>query len=64
MTKKEAAIVTAYTGIVIGEFSEAHKYMQEKLGRPIFTHELAEKKVVDLIKTLALEDFVNIEITD
>ena len=41
MTKREAAIVSAYTGVLIGDFDEVHKYIEELLGRPVFTHELA-----------------------
>lgn len=40
MTKREAAIVSAYTGYLIGEFSDFHAYTEEIMGRPIFTHEL------------------------
>lgn len=42
MTKREAAIVEAYTGICMltGEDRKyAYEYASEILGRPIFTHE-------------------------
>lgn len=35
LTKREAAIISAYTGFMIGEFSEMHKYIEEKLQRII-----------------------------
>lgn len=43
MTKREAAIVSAYTGILIGDFSDMHKYIEEKLDRAVWTPELAYK---------------------
>ena len=39
MTKREAAIISAYTGYLIGEFSDLHAYTEEVMGQPIFTHE-------------------------
>lgn len=35
MTKREAAIVSAYTGILIGSFSDMHEYVEEKLQRSV-----------------------------
>ena len=32
MTKKEAAIVSAYTGVLIGKFDEFHKYAEKAMG--------------------------------
>ena len=39
MNKREAAVISAYTGILLGEFSDLHKYVEEIFGRPVFTHE-------------------------
>ena len=62
MTKKEAVIISAYTGVFIGDFSSLHKYIEEKLKRPVFTHELANEKVISEIKEKSKEDFINIEV--
>ena len=62
MTKKEAAIVTAYTGILIGEFSDLHEYIEKILGRPVFTHELADKELWVEIKEKSRKDFINITV--
>ncbi len=64
MNKREAAIVSAYTGILIGKFDWMSKYVEELLGRPVYTHELANKEVVEQIRNAARKDFCNIEITD
>lgn len=62
MTKKEAAIVSAYTGILIGEFSDLHEYIEKILDRPVFTHELANKVVIAEIEEKSRQDFINITV--
>jgi len=64
MTNKEAAIVSAYTGVLIGDFGVFHMYIEHLLGRPVFTHALAYKYVVEEIKRLAKEDFKAIQVKD
>jgi hypothetical protein len=58
MNKREAAIVTAYTGLLIGSFSDAHEYMEELFGHPIYTHQMAGKEFNDELKVLSKPDFV------
>lgn len=60
MTKREAAIVSAYTGILIGKFDDMHEYIEEIMQRPVFTHEMPI--IWDEIKERSREDFLNIEI--
>ena len=62
MTAREAAIVSAYTGLLIGEFSELHKYIEEIMGRPVFTHELGDKKLAQEISNKAAGDFCTIKV--
>ena len=62
ITKREAAIITAYTNYFIGDFDEFHKYIQEILGRPVWTHELASIEVVDEIREKSKNDFINLEV--
>ena len=60
MTDKEKAIVMAYTGItmLVGDrFDIFHRYIEEKMGRSIWTHELASKTVWAEIKEATREDF-------
>lgn len=59
MTKREAAIIMAQTGISFGGelFSEFHKYVEEKFCRPVFTHEMANPKFWEDIKKLSFTDF-------
>ena len=46
MTKKEAVLISAYTGFLLtNDFSDVCKFCQELLGRPIWTHEYTDEKV-------------------
>jgi hypothetical protein len=61
MTDKEKAIVMAYTGkcmLTEEKFHIFHEYIEEIMGRPVFTHELADKNVSAEIKEKAKADFI------
>ena len=58
MTKLEGAIISAFTGNLCCNFNEMHKYAEEKLGRPVFTHEFASKEVANKLKEKARPDFL------
>lgn len=63
MTDWEKAVVMAYTGICLlsGEkFGVFHRYVEEKLGRPVWTHELAGEAIAQQIKEAAKPDFLTI----
>ena len=63
MTDHERAIITAYTGITMlaGEkFQIFHKYIEDILGRPVFTHELANPSVWEEIKEKSKKDFLDL----
>ena len=62
MTKREAAIVSAYTGYLIGEFSDFHAYIEEIMGRPIFTHEFPN--IEEELKEASKKDFMSIKIEE
>lgn len=50
MTKNEAVLISAYTGILLTKsVADVHKFCEELLGRPIFTHEFSDKKVWERI---------------
>jgi hypothetical protein len=60
LTKEQAAILSAFTGIMMGSFSEMHGYAESKLGRPIFTHQFGSDGICDQLKDAARPDFVAI----
>ena len=46
MTREEAILISAYTGFLFApDFSEVHKFCEDTLGRPIWTHEFADSCV-------------------
>ena len=63
MTLKERVIVEVYTGacMVVGEErGEVYKYMENIIGRPVFTHELARNEIQEELKERSKDDFVNL----
>lgn len=60
MTKNEAAIISAYTGILIGNFSDMHEYVENLFGHPVFTHQFADKEFMQKMKDLSYNDFLQI----
>lgn len=62
MTRREAAIVSAYSGILIGSFVEFHDYVEEIMGRPVYTHEMGTSEVAQEIKAKAKADWIDIEV--
>ena len=46
MTREEAILLSAYTGfLLVPDFSQVHKFCEDTLGRPIWTHEFADSDV-------------------
>ena len=64
MNRHEAIIISAYTSYLLVPFSDVHKYIEEKMGRPVWTHEMGNPEFYEKIRDACREDFLNIEITD
>lgn len=60
MTKQERIVVSAYTGVLMCDFADMHEYIEKKLGRPVFTHELADHDVWEDIKSATKQDFLEL----
>lgn len=61
MTDKEKAIVMAHTGICMltgDKFQIFHKYVEDIMGRPIWTHEMGIESIADEIKAKSKDDFI------
>ena len=58
MTPTEKIIVSAYTGTLMCEFDDMHHYIEHKLGRLVYTHELGLKRVQDEIHSAVHDDFI------
>ena len=62
MTRREATIVSAYTGYFIGGLNDLYEYLSELIGRPIYTHEIAT--VLVQYHNKIRQDFVMLEVED
>ena len=60
MTREERIIISAYTGYLMCDFTSMHKYIEEKLGRPIWTHEFASEKIMEEIREKVKPDFLKL----
>lgn len=60
MTYKEKIIVSAYTGYLMCDFEDVHAYIEEKLGRPVYTHELASEDIQREIRDRTKIDFLSL----
>lgn len=62
ISKREAAIISAYTGFVLGDFGETHKYIEQILDRPVWSHELGFEAVQVEIREKARSDYMKLEV--
>lgn len=62
MTRREATIVSAYTGYFIGELDDLYKYLSELVGRPVYTHEIPA--VLVEYHSRIKQDFVTLEVEE
>ncbi len=63
MTKHELAVIMAFTGIstLTGEdFKVFHKYVEDIMGRPVYTYEMASPVIEKEIKQRARPDFIRL----
>lgn len=60
LTRRQAAIIGAYTGILAGPFDDLHQYAEELMERPVFTHEFGVHLFWVLLKSKAAPDFKEI----
>lgn len=51
MKKQEAILISAFTGFLLTkDFADVHKFCEDLLGRPIWTHEFAIREIQEEIK--------------
>lgn len=61
MTDREKAIVMAHTGICMltgDKFQIFHKYVEDIMGRLVWTHEMALDSIADEIRAKSKDDFI------
>ncbi len=60
MTKYEKMIISAYTGVLMVDMAEFHKWVEKYLKRPVWTHEFASKDFWDKLHSKVYKEFVSI----
>lgn len=51
MTKEEGIILSAYTGyLLVDNFGDVHEFVEKLLGRPVWTHQLADPAIHEEIR--------------
>lgn len=60
MTLEEKVIVSAYTGYLMCDFNDVHAYIEEKLGHPVWTHELAYPETWYKLRERVKPDFIRL----
>lgn len=63
MTKQECAVIMAHTGTCMltgKDFNIFLKYVEDIMGRPIYTHELGSGAMADAIKAKSKADFLEL----
>ena len=60
LTKREGAVISAFTGIMMGKFGDMHEYAEELLDTPIYTHSFGDKEFAKQLKEVSKADFIAI----
>ena len=60
LTKRQAAIIGAFTGFTCGPFADIQEYADEVLGFATFTHQFGDVDFAATLKEAARQDFLNI----
>lgn len=53
LSQEQAAGLGAFTGVACGPFGDVHEYVEKLLGRPVWTHQFADKELWKEIKEAA-----------
>ena len=66
MTKKEAILLSAYTGyLLVDNIGEVYMFLNDLMGRPVYSHELASeefmKEVQKRCKSMVMELVDNLD---
>lgn len=57
----QACVLTGFTGIMFGKFSDFHADAEKRLGRPVWTHEFASPALTAELKELYRQDFMALQ---
>lgn len=60
LSRRDAAIVGAFTGFLAGPFQDMHEFIEEVMERPVWTHEMASPEFNDELRQRAKPYFIAI----
>ncbi len=60
LTREQAAIIGAFTGISCGPFGDIHEKIEKVMDRPVFTHEMASKELWEEVKKRIQQEFLDL----
>ena len=59
LTKEQAIVISAYTGVLICDFGDMHEDVERRMKRPVWTHEFANEEMRKRLRQLYREDFLS-----
>ena len=60
MTKQEKIVVSAFTGVLMCDFSDMHEYVEKVMERPVWTHEMGNEAFCEKLKAKCKDEFLAI----
>lgn len=60
MNKRERLVVSAYTGVLMCGMSDLHEFVEQSMGRPVFTHEMGDSEFHAALKDAVREEFLSL----
>lgn len=60
MTDREKAIVTAYTGVLMLDWSKFHEWVEFFMDQPVFSHEFASPAFLGSLKEKVKPEFLSL----
>jgi len=60
MTYEEKLIISAYTSFIMVDFDEVHEFIEEIMGRPVFTFEMADKDFYERLRKKLKPKFIEL----
>lgn len=61
LTKEQCVILSGFTGLLHGSFSDFHEDVEKRLGHPVWTHMFGNKEFAAKLKELYRKDFISLQ---
>ncbi len=60
LTRREAAVIGAYTGVLMGRFPDVQSIGDDAMGRPTYTHEYGDSAFLLKLRVSLRDEFLAI----